>query len=383
MNTNAKTLFDRLAQVELVEVPAGEAGVTVRDKAGATRQCVPVLSVYLDLRPLLSGDQPAYRASRVVLKERLHKIAQTFWPRGVAYETVVADAQRIEEYLDTEAPQEAHGVAIFAGTAHHLFETLITDMPFENHVSALAMPDLFQLADLLDEPEVTVVAVAHTHAVRLFVTHRGGMREVRRFTEDPKFFHQIRQTNAMNQAHYQRHARQVRADFAREVAKEIERLVQRTGATEVILGGDTVAFPILREALPPQVAQLVREPRVSLELDMSRDAIWEEIEPLLEQTQLENEQAIVEHLVEAVRADGLGVVGYTTTRAALETGQADTLVIMEDAPLSAEARSELIALAATTDAEVKIIAHDVSLDVLGGLGAFLRYRTSTATPARA
>ena len=160
--------------------------------------------------------------------------------------------------LDSAVPAATHGVAIFAGDAQRLFETLTSDVPFENNVSALAMPDLFQLADLLTDREVAVVALAHTHAVRLLVTHRGGMREVRRLAEDPKFFHQVRSTNAMNQAHYQRHARQVRADFAREVATEIERLVQRTAATEVILGGDAVAIPILRQALLPQSARLAQ-----------------------------------------------------------------------------------------------------------------------------
>ena len=77
--------------------------------------------------------------------------------------------------------------------------------------------------------KLPIVALAQTHAVRLLVTHRGGMREVRGLAEDPKLFHQVRSTNAMNQAHYQRHARQVRADFAREVAQpRLERLAERT-----------------------------------------------------------------------------------------------------------------------------------------------------------
>lgn len=381
MSKHSKDLFDRLARVELIDVPAGEVGTPVRDEVGVTRQCMPVLSVYLDVRPLLSGDQPAVRASQSVLRQRLHQIAETFWPRGAAYEAVQSDASRIEEYLNAAVPPATHGVAIFAGAAHHLFEALTTDIPFENHVSALAMPDLFQLADLLDDREVAIVAVAHTHAARLFVTHRGGMREVRGLTEDPKYFHQIRQTNAMNQAHYQRHARQVRAEFGREVAHEIEKLVQRTGATEVILAGDTVAVPILRQELLPQSARLVRDRSIPMELDASHDAIWEEIEPLIEHAQETYERSITGRLVEAIQADALGVAGYLPTRAALEAGQVDVLVIAKEGGFSSEERNELVALAAKTSAQVEVIDHDAALDALGGVGALLRYRT-WETPAR-
>jgi stalled ribosome rescue protein Dom34 len=374
MNTRLDDLFDRLGRVEIVDVPAGEAGAPMHDEMGATHQCMPVLSAYLDVRPLLSGDQPTVRASRAVLRQRLHQIAETFWPRGKAYEAVLADTKRIEAYLDSAVAAATHGVAIFAGDAQHLFETLTSDVPFENNVSALAMPDLFQLADLLTDREVAVVALAHTHAVRLLVTHRGGMREVRRLAEDPKFFHQVRSTNAMNQAHYQRHARQVRADFAHEVATEIERLVQRTAATEVILGGDAVAIPILRQALLPQSARLLKERTIPMELEMPQDAIWEEIEPLLTQAQESHERTITEQLVEAIQADALGVAGYAPTRTALEAGQADVLVIAKSAPISPEARNELIALAARIDAQVEVIDQATALDALGGIGALLRYR---------
>lgn len=378
MNTSVKALFDRLSQVEPRDVPAGEAGVLVAE-AMATRHCIPVLSVYLDARPLHSGDQPAMRASLVIVRERLHQIAQTFWPRGVAYETVQADIQRIEAYLDTAVSPATRGVAIFAGQAHHLFETLTSDVPFENEVSALAMPDLFQLANLLDDREVAVVAVAHTHAVRLFVTHRGGMREVRGRAADPKDFHQVRSTNAMNQAHYQRHARQVRTKFAREVATQIAHLVEQTGATEIILGGDAVAIPILHQALQataPQTAQLIHTPSVPLELEAPFDTIWEEVEPLLEAAQEQHQHTLVAELIAAIQADGLGVAGYEATRAALEAGRADVLLMTRDVPLSEEIRDELLALASRGDAQVEIIAHDAALDALGGVGTLVRYRTN-------
>jgi peptide subunit release factor 1 (eRF1) len=178
----------------------------------------------------------------------------------------------------------------------------------------------------------------------------------------------------VNQAHYQRHARQTRADFARLVADEIERLVERTGAREVILGGDAVAVPVLRLALAPEIAQIAREPRIPMDLEATKDELWEEVEPLLETTQRQYEQSVTEQLLEAVRADGLGVVGATPTHDALAAGQADVLVIEQDAPLPEAERSELVALASMSDTDVDVIEHDAALDAVGGVGALLRYR---------
>lgn len=374
MDTRVHDLLRRLAAVAPLEVPAGEVGVAMQDESGALRQYLPVLSVYLDLRPLAGGERPAVHPARVVLRERLHQITQTFAPRGHAYDTVRADAARIEAYLDHAVAPATRGIAIFAGTAHQLFETLATDAPFENRISARPTPDLFQLAHLLDDQDVAVVAVAHTNAVRLFVTHRGGLREVRGLADDPKFYHQVRQVNAMNQAHYQRHAQHVRAEFAREAAERITELVERTGAGDVILGGDAEAVPLLRQALSPQLAGSVREPPHGLALEAPRASVWEDVEPLLLQAQADRGRAWVERLVEAVQADALGVAGITPTQAALERGQADVLIMANDVPLAPDVRSALIAQATKTDAMVEIVDQSEPLTRLGGVGALLRYR---------
>jgi peptide subunit release factor 1 (eRF1) len=112
-----------------------------------------------------------------------------------------------------------------------------------------------------------------------------------------------------------------------------------------------------------------------VDLDASQDDIWQLVEPLVEQAERQYERAIVSRLIDAVRADALGVADYAATRAALEAGQVDILVIADNAPLAPVARSELVALAARTDAQVEIVALDPTLDALGGVGALLRYRT--------
>jgi hypothetical protein len=373
-----RDLLRRLVAVEPLEVPAGEPGIALRDeRSGQTRICAPVLSIYLDLRSAVeqgAGERPAARPGRTILRERLREIERTFWPRGAAFDAVHADAERIEQYLETQVDAATPGIAIFASAPHALFETVAADIPFETQVTARALPDLFQLARLLDDQEVAIVALAHTNAVRLFVSHRGGLRELQGLADDPKGYHMVHGANAMNQAHYQRHANVVQSAFAHEAAAQIERLVAAYGAREVLLAGETRGVARLRQALAPQVAGLVRELPHSLALDASREAIWEYVAPLLAELEAERDRSVVERLVEAVRADALGVVGLARTRRALQNGQVDILILVSDAPFAPETRDELITAATKTDATVQIVEHSDVLERVGSVGALLRYR---------
>src|SRR5689334_19745066 len=128
----------------------------------------PVLSIYLDMRPQETA--PTIRPGLLFLEERLRAIEKTLWPRGIAYDSVRADAARIARHLDDDVPAEAQGVALFTCAAEGLFETVAVGVPFENQAVAAPLPDLFQLARLLDDQETAVVAVVDTNTARIFVT---------------------------------------------------------------------------------------------------------------------------------------------------------------------------------------------------------------------
>ncbi len=334
----------------------------------------PLLSAYLDMRPHATGEAPSVRSGLVVLKDRLRELEKTFPPRGPDLASFRADAARIEAYVAGDFPPEAHGLALFACAGRDLFEVVEASGPFENRVTLGPDPDLFQLARLLDDLETAVVALVDTNTARLFVTRRGWLEEVGGPDDDPKYYGK-RRVGGWSQARYQRFTDEVRARFAREVADALGRLVARTGATRVILAGDEVALPPLRDALPRRVADLVHEEVLRIDIRAPQDAVKGEIAPLLAEAEAEADRALGDRLVGAVRGDGLGVAGVPATRRALEQGQADTLLLDEGAALPEEARAELIRLAATTNAELVVVADHEAFRRLGGVGALLRYRT--------
>jgi hypothetical protein len=334
---------------------------------------LPVLSIYLDMRPHATGESPARRAGIVMLQDRLREIEKTYLPRGPELDSIRADAERIDRYLETEYDVAADGLALFACAGRRLFETVEADVPFEHQVTVAPQPDLFQLARLVDEQETAAVAVVDSNTSRLFVTRRGAFREVGGTDEDPKYFRTRPMMGGWNQASYQRHNANLRAGFARETAAELERLVESEGVSRVVLAGDQVAVPLLRAALSPRVAALV-EGVVRLDIRAPRDAVAEEVRPVLAEAEAEQSRSAADRLVGAVRAGGLGVAGPEATRTALEHGQVDELLLDPAAGPDEATRGELVRLASLTAASVLVVEGHEGLRRLGGVGALLRYR---------
>ena len=381
MVTQLQQLVRRLVEITPLEEPEGEAGVLALTASGATRACAPVISVYLDMSLRESGGRPEERTGMVVLRERLREIVQSFWPRGAAYDAALADAERIEQYVIGQASPSARGLALFASAQHGLFETLETPEPFSNEVSVRAEPSLFQLARLLDDAETAVVAVVALNVARLFVLRAGQLIPSAHREDDPKLYHKIHATNAMNQKRYQHHADIMRADFARQVAGMVEQLARREGAQHVIVAGELEAIARLRQALPPQIASILSEHSPRMDVHAPLRAIFAEVEPLLRAAERDEERGVVERLVEGVQADELGVAGLEATRAALRAGQVDVLVLSAQTAFPPETRTALIELALRTSARVEVVEENATLDHLGGVGALLRYRgAGFATP---
>ena len=345
----------------------------LRALAGLEASELPVLSIYLDMRPHATGENPAKRADIVMLQDRLREIEKTYLPRGPELDSIRADAARIDRYLEDEYDVAADGLALFACAGRGLFETVEADVPFQHQVTVAPQPDLFQLARLLDEQETAVVAVVDSNTSRLFVTRRGGFQEVSGSDENPKFYRTQPMVGGLNQASYQRHNANMRAEFARETAAELERLVQSEGASRVVLAGDQVAVPLLQAALAPPVMALV-EGVVRLDIRAPRDAVAEKVWPVLVEAEAEQSRSAADRLVGAVRAGGLGVAGLEATRAALEHGQVDELLLDPAEGPDEATRADLVRLASLTSATVQVVEGHDGLQRLGGVGALLRYR---------
>ena len=334
----------------------------------------PVLSVYLDMRPQATQGSPGQRSAETFLADRLGEIRATMPTRTAARDSFDADAVRIEDYIRTNFDVSKAGFACFACHAHELFQTFETAQPFENQVAFRPAADLYQLAALMDAYEAAVIAVVDTNTARLFVQRYGRFNEVGGPDDTNKKRYTKTAVGGWSQKRYQRTIDNNRAEFASESAHAIEQLVAREGATRLILAGNEVALPLLRDALSPNVQALVYDEPVRIDIRASEHDVADEVWPILAEIEAEQSQSVADRLVSQVRGNNLGVAGVERTRAALRRGQVDTLVIDSQAGLDEGVRSELVSMAAASSAAIEVVDGHAALGGLGGVGGLLRYQ---------
>lgn len=331
-----------------------------------------VLSVYLDMRPHTTGENPGQRTAHTILKDRFREIEKTLLPRGPALDDFREDSDKIWHYIEEHAEAKLQGLAIFACASHNLFEVLESGVPFVDQVALEDKPDIFQLAHLIDEQETSLVALVDTNTARLFVTRRGFLEE-REGPDDSPFGYGKRKTGGLNQERYHRRAENKRWDFAREAADAVEKLAKEEQASRIILAGDAVAIPLLHQALSPQLEPMIHEEALRLDIRTPQREVQSEITPILEQIEEEKSHGVADQLVGAIRAQGLGISGLQETLDALEHGQVDVLVLAQEANISDQERNELTRMATRTGAQVEVVQGHRQLEQMGGVGALLRY----------
>jgi peptide chain release factor subunit 1 len=193
-----------------------------------------------------------------------------------------------------------------------------------------------------------------------------------------------------SQARYQRHVENFHLHHAKEIADTLARIVREERIFAVVVAGDEVITPLLKEHFPQEVAEKVVD-IVKLDIRAQVDEILETTVAVLRQKDAETDREKVEAVIGAYRANGLGVVGFEATKLALEMGQVEELVItaksealdagaqhagdgQPDRTAEERAADELIAKARQTAARIRFIEDASLLQPAGGVGALLRFK---------
>ncbi|HYU50127.1 MAG TPA: Vms1/Ankzf1 family peptidyl-tRNA hydrolase [Candidatus Limnocylindria bacterium] len=331
----------------------------------------PFLTVYLDVRPPADAQEPRSRAARVILTGALRSFDALLPAHGPERNSFTDDVRRIEELVaSAEAADGERGIAAFACGAEGLFESLRTWSPWEQRVEVGAVPVLGPLARFVSH-EPAIVALADTNSLRLFAVQPGRLEELPSIDDEPDDYRRT-EAGGWSQARYQRHVDDHRAGFARRAVAVIDRAVRAEQARRVILAGDEVAIPRLRDELATDVGELVRDV-LRLELRASHDEIEAKALPAIERAEAADGRQAADRLTDAVRGNGLGAGGREATRLALEMGEGMELLL--DGSVVAEADVEdLIRLAARTDARITFVSDHEGLQSMEGVGALLRFR---------
>lgn len=371
-----------------------------------------------------SAQESVRRPARLVLERELKRLIDEHGPRGDTFDTLNADAERISTYLDGELDPGAHGVVIVACSARNIFEAVPLALPVPTRIALGPLPALSGLARVEDDYPTYAVLLADQHTATLsYVTHATAHGSIELKSSD---YPRRQMQGGWSQRRFQARAGERVDAFARDIASETQRAMDDLGIEMLIVAGDEV----ITSPLDASFHQTVKDRVIAtmrLDIQTSDSDLLEATLPVAEAAERERESDLVQRLRDAIGHGEYGASGVRDVLAALQAGQVDTLVMVDDFeaagwadfgfpaygagdppkshPLGGNSadivpvdiRETLVFLALTTDANFNVIHSAapvpervaesdieresveprlpaaVSLDEIGGVGAILRF----------
>jgi peptide subunit release factor 1 (eRF1) len=366
----------------------------------------PVVSLYLNTQPGQTGrDQ-----FRTFVRKEFAARSRTYAPASPERESLDKDLERIARFLETELDPAANGVAVFACSAGELFEAVQVTAPIDRHWLSIGdRPHLYPLARIESLFPRYAALLADTNSARILVFATG---ELVRQEEVKGIKTKRNAQGGWSQARFQRHIGNFHVHHAKEVVDALDRIVQREGVTEIVVSGDEVIMPLLREQMPKHLAEKIVD-QVRMDMNAPLDLVIEASLEAMRRVHSQSERDKVEAAINGYRAGALGVVGPEDTLDALVKGQVEELLIsasvreLQPAGAAAAARAaasikgalpqpavetaaagepadvgettvrladELINRAAQTAERITFVEDPALLADYGGVAALLRFR---------
>jgi peptide subunit release factor 1 (eRF1) len=338
---------------------------------------VPVVSVYLDLKP----DQLS-QPFKAFLEDAMKE-----------HDDALQDLEKVRTYLESEKPA-SQAIAIFSSSGEPaLFETVPLEALLGGHRLYIdQQPHVFPLERLVDQHRSYAALLVNTNAARLYVFSAGAAE--RQVTLKNKKGKRV-SAGGWSQARYQRRVENLHTKHMKEVADAVDQLVREENISRILVAADDVALPLLREQLAPATGELLTEVG-GVDIKTAESDVFRVTVDAFREADQQSDKERVDALLNAYRSGGLGTVGMTGVRAALERGQVDRLLVPASPSRSSadqatadvemtgpkEQRSELdegaieelVTLARRTDAEITFIEDARLLAPARHVGAMLRYR---------
>jgi hypothetical protein len=327
----------------------------------------PYLTVNLDWRP--EGSEPGRipppppkrsqrrahrhdpgtprRPARLEVLHQLDDLVEHHGPRGPVFESLSADARRIEEYLDHELEPAAKGVVIVACGARGVFEPVPLDVPVATNVTVRPIPSLRELVHVAEDFPPYAVLVADGREAFLWLFER--QTWARGVELEASDYPRKQKQGGWSQRRYQARADERLDHFAKAIAEETRRALDGesdpTGdgrpSERSAQGNMPSSIPYLivaadepmRSALHEEFHHTVHDRiigQLQLPVEASITQVVAAAEPVVEQHERRLEMEAVQAVRDGVGAQTDGVAGPADTLLALESGGVMKLVMNDD-----------------------------------------------------
>ncbi len=366
---------------------------SIRELAAFRGHDAPVTTCYLDVdgRRFIRHSDYEHELDLLLKTAREHADGDA---------SVASDLRRIEEYVKGGFDRTAtRGLAFFACSAHDLWRVVPVPVPVRSQIVVNAAPAVRQLELLVQDYERMGVLLADRQRARLFVFEMGELVERTELIDELPRDYDERGHSDQGHARVQHHVEELTHQHLRHAAEVAFDLLQEHGFEYFAMGApDPIAHelesylhPYLAERLCGRLAvpvgsglEEIRAAAIELEIDVVR----------------KKEAELVARLRDAIGASQRAVAGLEGVLRALHDRRVEHVVVSAgyaeagwrcgtcdalasigpNCPVCSSSMHRVVDVvedavqdALTQGISATICVDDADLDVLGRIGAFLRY----------
>ena len=365
----------------------------IRELAAFRGEDAPVTSCYLDVdgRRLVRRSDYEHQLD-ILLRSARDKVNGS--------DSVATDLRRIEEYVKAGFDRSTtRGLAFFSCSAHDLWEVIPLPVPVHNRVVVNSVPAVGQLESVVQDYERIGVLLADRQRARMFVFELGEITEQSTVLDELPRDYDERGHGDLGYDRERHHVDELAAQHLRHAAKETFELFQRTPFGCFTVGAPDAIFNELEACLHPYLRERLG-PRVGVGVNASIDEIRSAVFEIEGEINRRREADLVERLRSAIDSSGRGMKGLDPVLRALHEHRVEHLVVSDGyveagwscgscGALAAIGRTcaqcgadmehlddvveEAVEMALTQKVKVQLCVGNADLDVLGRIGALLRY----------
>ncbi len=351
----------------------------------------PVTSCYLDV----DGSHLARYKDVASQLESLMRLGRT---KADGQASVLEDLRLIEEFVKGGIDRSrTRGLAMFSSAEKRFWEVIELPVSVHNQIVVNQSPAIRQLEQILDDYEPFAVLLADRQHARMVVFELGEIAEVRELLDGlPRGEDVMR---GLDRGRVQDHVDELALQHLRHTAKVAFEVFQNRPFARLIIAASDDTSSELEQLLHPYLRERL-EARCSLPISASLEEIRTEALIVERAVERRKESESIDRLRQAVGSGNRGVAGLVNTLEALAQRRVETLYVSNVfevqgwrcgscnavaavgrncAVCGAEMHQvddvveEAIQDALAQSCRVEICSENADLDVLGGIGAMLRY----------
>lgn len=364
---------------------------TVRELAAVSGGGAPVVSCYLDV----DGSRYPRRQDYEAQLEHLVRRARS---RANGDGSVAADLSRIEDYVHAGLDRtETRGLALFSCESSSFWKAIPLAVPVRNQMVINQSPAVGQLELLLHTYERIGVLLVDRQQARLFVYELGELVDRSEFLDELPRDYDHRGERERGDTHG--HVDDLVEQHLRRAAAAAFAAFQQQEFTHLLIGAPNEIAGAIEGNLHQYLVERLGG-RLSLTVNASETAVREAVLEAEDRLVREREHGVVERLREGVATGRRAVAGLDPVLAALVERRIELLVISEGyseagwrcgecghlaaigrkCPLCSAEMVEVpdvvedaLEEALLQSCRIEICVGNADLDVLGRVGALLRY----------